>query len=210
MKKYLSHNGNLLKRGANKFIYRNYTPPQPVIPYVQIGNQIWASENLSIDDGGDGIAIKYDVTSNGVNFGTQYYYTWVAAKRIVENIEGWRIPTNTDFNNLRSYLESQEYTTTAPLRCVNGWTDSPYYGEAVPGTDIFGFNIEPVGSIRSSNPSDNLAAVGEESMLRADDNNDTGRSCNFMYGWSNLQKFTNWVYSWNMPDAYIAVRLIKE
>ena len=31
MEKYLSHNGNLLKRGANKFIYRNYTPPTPPI-----------------------------------------------------------------------------------------------------------------------------------------------------------------------------------
>lgn len=29
MKKYLSHNGNLIQRGANKFIYRNYTPPAP-------------------------------------------------------------------------------------------------------------------------------------------------------------------------------------
>ena len=29
MEKYLSHNGNLLKRGANKLIYRNYTPPTP-------------------------------------------------------------------------------------------------------------------------------------------------------------------------------------
>lgn len=27
MEKYLSHNGNLIQRGANKFIYRNYTPP---------------------------------------------------------------------------------------------------------------------------------------------------------------------------------------
>ena len=29
MEKYLSHNGNLLKRGTNKLIYRNYTPPAP-------------------------------------------------------------------------------------------------------------------------------------------------------------------------------------
>lgn len=29
MKKYLSHNGNLIQRGANKFIYRNYNPPIP-------------------------------------------------------------------------------------------------------------------------------------------------------------------------------------
>lgn len=29
MKKYLSHNGNLIQRGANKFIYRKYNPPIP-------------------------------------------------------------------------------------------------------------------------------------------------------------------------------------
>lgn len=29
MKKYLSHNGNLIQRGSNKFVYRNYTPPIP-------------------------------------------------------------------------------------------------------------------------------------------------------------------------------------
>lgn len=34
MEKYLSHNGNLLKRGANKFIYRNYTPGTVLPPYT--------------------------------------------------------------------------------------------------------------------------------------------------------------------------------
>ena len=29
MKKYLSHNGNLIQRGSNKFIYRKYNPPIP-------------------------------------------------------------------------------------------------------------------------------------------------------------------------------------
>lgn len=29
VKKYLTHNGNLIQRGANKLIYRNYTPPAP-------------------------------------------------------------------------------------------------------------------------------------------------------------------------------------
>ena len=29
MKKYLSHNGNLIQRGTSKFIYRNYIPPIP-------------------------------------------------------------------------------------------------------------------------------------------------------------------------------------
>lgn len=29
MEKYLSHNGHLIQRGANKFVYREYTPPAP-------------------------------------------------------------------------------------------------------------------------------------------------------------------------------------
>ena len=201
MEKYLSHNGNLIQRGAYKFVYRNYTPPAPIIPYVQIGNQTWASININIDDGGDGIAIKDNVTYQGFNFGTQYYYTWAAAERIVNNIEGWRIPTIADFNTLRTYVESQGYSNTAPLRSVEKWNTNP-------GTDIFGLNIMPVGSIRSSDPTSNLDAVGVESMLRINNPSEPGKYCNFMYGMYG--NFTNWTYPWNMPDAYIAVRLIKE
>ena len=46
MEKYLSHNGNLLKRGANKLIYRNYTPPAP--------NR-------------DGIVLRIELTNNQTN-----------------------------------------------------------------------------------------------------------------------------------------------
>lgn len=197
--KVLKYNNKLLVGGE----------PEPDIPYVQIGTQIWATSNLKYDDGGDGIAIKYDVTSEGVNFGTQYYYTWDAATRIVNNIEGWRIPTLNDFNVLKEYLESLGYNTTAPLRSVSGWKEWHGHGEVVPGTNIFGMNVEPVGSIRSSNPNDNLAGIGQESMLRADSYS-PGNHCNFMYGSSGVQNFANWTYPWGMPNAYIAVRLIKE
>ena len=201
VKKYLTHNGNLIQRGANKFVYRNYDKPAPVFPSVQIGNQIWMSENLSIDDGGEGIVIRNNVTYQGYNFGTQYYYTWTAADRIVNNIEGWRIPTITDFDNLQSYLQSQGYYDTAPLRSVERWNTNP-------GTNIFGLNIEPVGSIRSSYPDVDLYAVGAESMLRIDNPSSPGAWCNFMYGMH--VNFTNWTYRLNMPNCYIAVRLIKD
>lgn len=36
MKKYLSHNGNILQRGANKFIYRNYTPAGPTVHHYEL------------------------------------------------------------------------------------------------------------------------------------------------------------------------------
>lgn len=38
MKKYLSHNGNLIQRGSHNFVYRNYTPISPVI-YVNMPNE---------------------------------------------------------------------------------------------------------------------------------------------------------------------------
>ena len=36
MEKYLLHNGNLLKRGANKLIYRNYKPAGPTVHHYEL------------------------------------------------------------------------------------------------------------------------------------------------------------------------------
>lgn len=36
VKKYLTHNGNLIQRGANKFVYRNYTLPEPTIHHYEL------------------------------------------------------------------------------------------------------------------------------------------------------------------------------
>ena len=45
---------------------------------ARIGRQAWMSENLAIDDGGEGI---YYNEKNG-----QYYYTWDAAIRVAKSI----------------------------------------------------------------------------------------------------------------------------
>ena len=134
MKKYLTHNGNLIYRGDNHFVYRNYTSP---VPSVQIGNQIWTSENLSIDDGGEGI-YTYDETTNPYgNLGIQKFYNHTAAVRIVNSIEGWHLPTKTEFETLLAYLATDQ---SLKLRSTFGWVQGN-------GTNESNFNALPVGNI---------------------------------------------------------------
>jgi len=52
---------------------------------VKIGNHIWLSKNLAIDDGGEGIF------RNPEN--NEYYYTWDAAVRVTQAIPGWHLPS---------------------------------------------------------------------------------------------------------------------
>lgn len=106
---------------------------------IQIGSQIWESSNLSYDDGGEGITIR-NVTANGVNFGTQYYYTWDAAVRVANKIPGWHLPTQVDWNILVSYAGG-DTAAKKKLISTTGW-DNGYNG-----TDDYGFSVIPVGRL---------------------------------------------------------------
>lgn len=129
-----------------------------VIPYpldsITIGNQIW-SKNIKINDGGSGIIIKNNVSANGVNFGTQYYYTTGAAKRIADSLPGWHIPTTqvwspatADVEILRSYVGTS--TGGKKLKSTTGWHTN--------GTDNYGFKGEPIGYLDSNGTFINLAS----------------------------------------------------
>ena len=52
---------------------------------VKIGDQVWMSKNLAIDDDGEGI--YYNPKNK------EYYYTWAAAVRIAKAIPGWHLPS---------------------------------------------------------------------------------------------------------------------
>ena len=103
--------------------------------YVTIGTAKWLSTNLAIDDGGTGI---YHQT---VNYGqgnvTEYYYTYAAALRVANSLDGWHLPNLNDWG----YLLTQAGASTAgkALKSTYGWKNSKN------GTDAYGFAAFPAG-----------------------------------------------------------------
>lgn len=104
---------------------------------VTIGNQTWMAENLAIDDGGSGIYTA-NVTTNGVDFGTQYYYTSGAALRIANSVDNWHLPNSADWTTLVSYVGGKSSAGNA-LKSTAGW-----YNDGN-GSDTYGFSAIPVG-----------------------------------------------------------------
>ena len=132
-------NGKVLKNAANdKWLAKK---EGSTFDTITIGNQIWMSSNMAIDDGGDGISIVNDVTANNVNFGTVYYYSQSAAERIVQSLasQGWRLPTSTDYQTLVSSAGSYN-----AIRSTSGWDNGSN------GTNTSGFNMIPVGRYTGS------------------------------------------------------------
>jgi uncharacterized protein (TIGR02145 family) len=118
--------------------------------YVVIGGMKWKSKNLEIDDGGGGIVTIDNVSANGVNFGTQYYYNWSAAVRVADSIPGWHLPTYNEIYNL--YRAVGGYNTAGTkLKSTSGWNNNGN------GTDDYGFNALPVGIYYN-----NLGSVGSQ------------------------------------------------
>ena len=111
--------------------------PPPTFDEVTIGNYTWTTKNLDIDDGQGGVYIRHNVTANGVNYGTQYYYTLAAAQRIANNIPGWHLPDENEIGNLALTAGGWE-VAGGKLKSTTGWNDNN-------GTDDYGFNSIPVG-----------------------------------------------------------------
>ena len=153
---YLQHNDAHVE-GHFRYIVPDYA--------LRICNKLWTKYNISIDDGGTGIKKVDNVTANGVNFGTQYYYTLEAAERIANLVgNGWRIPTDHDWDELARCIGA--YTAGTQLKSTSGWDDDGN------GTDNYGFTALPVGGILSSglNPHKQIGehaefvTIGEEPL----------------------------------------------
>lgn len=138
----------------------NFVASSPTFDEVTIGTQTWMAKNLAIDDGSSGIFHYDNVTANGVNFGTQYYYNWDAANRIAESIDGWHLPTEAEFNTLLSYVGSD---SGIKLKSSSGWNNNGN------GTDDYGFNALPVGMIYVADQTTppELIDTGESINLRS-------------------------------------------
>lgn len=132
--------------GGNKFDFNNtnvdvsgvfkyhYIDPD-VGETVKIGNQIWMKYNLTGHHNPDASLISQGIYS-AENFGTQFYYTWDAARTVANKINGWHLPSKSEWNTLISYIGSN---VGQRLKSTNGWA---YNGN---GTDEFGFRAVPAG-----------------------------------------------------------------
>ena len=109
----------------------------PAYETVIIGSQEWMVLNTEIDDGGTGITILNTYSTNG----TGYFYTFDAAQRIANSIQGFHIPTESEWNTLIT-VNGQAYITAPTLAKTNGddciWWDGN-------GTNTTGFSAIPKG-----------------------------------------------------------------
>lgn len=129
--------------GSTK-VYQSSSGPVPPSDEVQIGNQIWKTKNLAIDDGQGGI---YTYT---VNYGqgdvVEYYYTWDAANRVANSISGWHLPTTNEWSTLSTTVGGVGNT----LKSTYGWDNDGN------GTDDYGFTALPAGYTTNGSVFNNL------------------------------------------------------
>lgn len=118
--------------------------PIPTTDQVKIGNQIWMNKSLAINDGKGGINVYNPsfIPDSGrpVSYlGDQYYYTWDAAKRLANSIQGWHLPTYDEVIELRNTMDPNAGQKLKARNKVNSWkwiastTSSD-------GTDTVGFS----------------------------------------------------------------------
>lgn len=137
----------------------SFLDPRDGEPYttVQIGDQIWMSENLaylpSVSPSSEGAndevhyyVLDYegsDVEAARASNNYQLYgtlYSWEAALTACPS--GWHLPTQTDWDTLINYLGTNP---GEQMKSTTGWK---YEGN---GTNSSGFNAYPVGLRKSTN-----------------------------------------------------------
>lgn len=164
--------------------------------YVQIGSLLWTTKNLDLDLGTEGV--------------NQLTHTWPAAGKlytlglILDTLqlgEGWRIPTDSDFWALRTYVQNHSGSYNLFQALVT--TDNDY-NSYENGMDLFGFDalITGYGTANSSTI------------------NNLKRSTNF---WTQTESPGHYYYDWCLEggndlaemyhnkDAYmLCIRLCKD
>ena len=128
--------GNTYLNFTNKFLVNWVVPYEtPESAEVTIGTQTWMNKNLDIDDGLGGITTVTQVIGNMTFKFT--YYNGEAAIRIASSIQGWRLPTVQDINDLHEYVVLQDNKRTIDLRATVSWVE--------PGSDYYGFHFMGTG-----------------------------------------------------------------
>ena len=195
---YLARNGKMLTRvnGTRSFgEIVSPIPPEPTVYEVTIGSQTWMSKNLAVDDGQGGIY------THTVNYGqgdvTEYYYTWYAAVRVAESIEGWHLPSDSEWSRLIDSVGGHKYSGTK-LKSTIGWESSP-------GTDEYGFTALPSGYFEIS--SGTAGGIGGGNCIWSAD---TFTPDTAYYYYMNIVSTSLGRNTTNKERSAYSVRLIKD
>ena len=181
-------NSKVLKNTVNdKWLIKKVVP----LDEVQIGNQIWKSKNLAIDDGQGGI---YTQT---VNYGqgdvVEYYYTWDAAVRIAASITGWHLPTRAEWNTLATTVGGASIAGPK-LKSTYGWRVNN-------GTDDYDFAAFPAGSWSSGS----FLFLGDDAFFWSNNSDSTSNA--YSYYFDSTEKMKGGSYA---KSRGYSVRLIKD
>lgn len=188
MQTIYTFNDKVLKNSVSgKWLTKKSAPADE----VKIGNQIWKTTNLAIDDGQGGI---YTQT---VNYGqgnvVEYYYTWDAAVRVASSITGWHLPTSSECNTLSNTIGGN-LVAGDKLKSTYGWQSGN-------GTDDYGFAVFPAG-YESSN---SFGGFGNFAGFWTSTENGTNNAYYCYFDTNPYMSITN------LNKTYgISVRLIKD
>lgn len=198
--------------GINSLPHGSPAPAEVIIngrsyPIVAIGNQLWMTEDLQWDDSGEGI--KTGKIWDGEGFAGKIYYNWDAATRVANKVgDGWRLPSQDDFDTLFSTVGSN---TATKLKSTTGWptgmSSYPYDGN---GTDDFGFNGKPTGRYYGNTPeynfpNDEPQDVKEFFWTSTVKSSDTAYAYWIVF---TISAFTSGEY--NLKVCSLPVRLVKD
>jgi len=192
------YNGNIVVNNGRWIIPHQKRKHDPILgDIVEIGNQWWMSENLAIDDGEGGIS------SQLINGKLEYRYTREAAMRISSRINGWHLPTQSEWIELFNYVSNGTYNISGSdnhiydLRSTSGWYNNQN------GTNLTGFNAYPTYPSRS-------AELSTKSALYLAFN--TSRDGYYTYGntWAHIDYNNIAGITTSNYETRLSVRLIKD
>lgn len=168
---------------------------------LTVGNIIWAKTNLAVTDNGTGIIKVNNVSANGVNFGTQYYYNQEAMQRLPSSGTGWRLPT---IEEARALVAFVGVMAGKKLKSTSGWKDDGN------GTDEYGMNILPVG-VYSTENEPTLASIGIGTAFWTSTKINVGQH-GLMYAYFDLT-YDNTDVTFSAIDFrwfHVSIRLVKD
>jgi uncharacterized protein (TIGR02145 family) len=170
--------------------------PGPISDETTIGNQVWKNVDLSYNDGGNGIiTAQYHQEIEPGKYPSATYYSRNAVRRISADFPGWHIPTDEDYEDLKTYFNDNSES----LRTTSGW----YY--ALNGTDTTNFHAYPFGICQPYNTtSRSFSQIGENYQMLI---NSAGTLIPAKLSGDNSMSYgeVTATYSW-----YYTIRLIKD